>query len=137
MRDLLLAILALTSVAACHADEPKVSPPLDDPPTASSTATATATPRPSASASAAPSASSAPDPIYACQSDADCVAVPRAGCCNNGYKEAIARGQEEAYRAAHPCARKRMICPQFVINDRRQPLCDSAEQQCVMVGGAP
>jgi hypothetical protein len=68
-----------------------------------------------------------------CRVDTDCIAVPREGCCNNGYKDAVNREKLAEYRAANACRLKNTICPQFRIEDARVPQCDFASHQCVMV----
>jgi hypothetical protein len=59
--------------------------------------------------------------------------VPRAGCCDNGYKEAVARGKGDAYRKANACAKK-VMCPHFMVNDTRKVACNPTAHQCEMVG---
>jgi hypothetical protein len=68
--------------------------------------------------------------IFGCSVDADCVAVPR-GCCNNGWKEAVKSGRESAYVAALECPAD-LICPLYLINDTRMPICNE-RSQCQMV----
>src|SRR6476659_946281 len=52
-------------------------------------ATASGAPASGAPASGAAGADAAPSDFYACAATPDCVAVPKVGCCNNGYKEAV------------------------------------------------
>jgi hypothetical protein len=87
---------------------------------------------PPATATATP-ASTVPAPFRACATDADCVAVDRAGCCHNGWKEAVAASQRDAYAAAFACAEPRPICAQYIVFDRRMPACDAASKLCVLV----
>ena len=68
--------------------------------------------------------------LFGCNVDADCVAVPR-GCCRTGWKEAVASGREGDYETALGCD-PQQICPLYVINDTRIPLCNSAVGQCEM-----
>lgn len=68
----------------------------------------------------------------ACQSDSDCIAVPKAGCCNNGYKEAVSKVDLDAYKAAHACKEERPMCAQFIIDDRRVARCSTAKK-CELV----
>jgi hypothetical protein len=68
--------------------------------------------------------------IFGCSVDADCVAVQR-GCCGTGWKEAVDSGREADYRAALECPADQ-ICPLYVINDTRTPICN-ARSQCQMV----
>jgi hypothetical protein len=112
------------------------------------TASATSTPAPSASADA-PAASASPDAgatapgpagetevdaqYRACQADADCIAVPRSGCCHNGWMEAIAATQKDAYEKAYACKQAHVICPMFIVRDVRVPRCDAQTHLCKMV----
>jgi hypothetical protein len=69
-----------------------------------------------------------------CQADADCVAVPRAGCCHNGWKEAVNSSQKDAYEQANACAStRRPICPMFMVRDTRVARCDGQSHLCEMV----
>ncbi len=69
----------------------------------------------------------------ACRADSDCVAVPRVGCCNNGWMEAVAATQTDAYAKSFTCPQPRPICPMYRIHEMRVPRCDPASQLCVMV----
>jgi hypothetical protein len=72
--------------------------------------------------------------LRACHADADCVAVPRAGCCHNGWKEAVAVSQADAYQAANPCTKSpRPICPMYMVRDPRVARCDVQTHLCTMV----
>ncbi len=84
---------------------------------------------------ASPSAASIPPPpaYLACAADADCMAVPRNGCCNNGYKEAVSATGAEAYKASFVCPEPRPICPMFRIKDDRTPVCNSGTRTCELV----
>ena len=69
-----------------------------------------------------------------CRADADCVAVERAGCCHNGWKEAVAATQAEAYASANQCTRSpRPVCPMFRIRDPRVARCEAQTHLCTMV----
>jgi hypothetical protein len=105
--------------------------------TASAPATAAAAPPPATSAGAtgptAP-ASDVPAQYRTCNTDADCVAVPRAGCCPHGWKEAIAVPQKDAYARDFACTRTpRPICPLFLVRDARVARCDGKAHLCEMV----
>src|SRR5262249_9578556 len=41
--------------------------------------------------------------FFSCKLDSDCVAIPTVGCCNNGYKIAVNKGEVDAYTAANAC----------------------------------
>jgi hypothetical protein len=96
-------------------------------------------PPPAASPEAGPSgpgpSGSAVAPQYrACQSDGDCITVPRAGCCNNGWKEAVAASQKDAYQQAYGCkSARRPICPMYMVKDTHIAKCDAQAHLCVLV----
>jgi hypothetical protein len=72
--------------------------------------------------------------ITACSTDADCVAVPRGGCCSNGYNEAVNKHHTQAYASATKCAlHPHPMCPMFLVHDTRVAQCDGAKKQCAMV----
>jgi hypothetical protein len=75
-----------------------------------------------------------PAQYRACRSDADCVAVTRAGCCSNGWKEAVAVSQKDAYARDLACTTKpRPMCPMYIVNDARVAKCDPQAHLCTMV----
>jgi hypothetical protein len=61
------------------------------------------------------------------------VAVDRVGCCHNGWKEAVAMSQKDAYARSFTCPQAHPICPMFIVQDRRTPRCDAASHLCAMV----
>jgi hypothetical protein len=69
----------------------------------------------------------------ACQWDDDCVAVPLAGCCYNGWKTAVSRADVGVYENARACSRPRPICPMYIVNDTRVAECNRATHKCEMV----
>ena len=75
---------------------------------------------------------SAHDYIFACQEDSDCVAVPKAGLCRNGIKEAVNRHHLQAYQEAFSKTR-RGACTFLLIRDRRVARCDAASKRCSLV----
>lgn len=77
--------------------------------------------------------SSPPSAYLACQVDEDCVAVPLAGCCHNGWKVAVNRNEVDAYDQANACHERRPICPMYIVNDTRVAECSHATKQCEMV----
>jgi hypothetical protein len=85
-----------------------------------------------AGASIAPAPLLAPE-LLACAADADCVAVPRNGCCNNGHKEAVNASHVDAYKASFTCPEPRPICPMFRIRDDRTPVCSPGTHQCELI----
>jgi hypothetical protein len=70
--------------------------------------------------------------IFRCDTDADCVAVEQAGCCQNGYMAAVNGTEVEAYETTYACT-KAQICPRFVVNDARVAQCDIPNHQCQMI----
>lgn len=74
-----------------------------------------------------------PARFRACSADADCVAVPRVGCCHNGWNEAVAVSQRDAYAASFICPEARPICAMFLVRDARVPQCVGATHLCSLV----
>jgi len=70
---------------------------------------------------------------YSCADDSDCVAVPRVGCCREGWMEAVNRQEADAYEASYTCPEPRPICPQIRVIDSRVPECDRSSHACTMV----
>ncbi len=75
----------------------------------------------------------APASFRSCHSSADCVAVPRVGCCHNGWNEAVAASQRDAYAASFVCPEAHPICAMFIVRDTRVPECDAATHLCTLV----
>jgi hypothetical protein len=71
--------------------------------------------------------------VFSCAVDSDCVAVAKAGCCHNGYLDAIGAGQAESYDALYECAESNPICAQFQVVDTRVAICDRAAHHCAMI----
>ncbi len=69
----------------------------------------------------------------ACKTDADCVAVPRVGCCNNGWNQAVNKSEVDAYEQSFECPDQHPICPLYVVDDTRVALCNVGTQRCEMV----
>jgi hypothetical protein len=76
--------------------------------------------------------SGAPAQFRACKTDSDCVAVARVGCCHNGWKEAVAATQKDAYAKSFTCPDPHPICPMYLINDQRLALCEARSHLCTM-----
>jgi hypothetical protein len=72
-----------------------------------------------------------------CKQDSDCVAVPRVGCCNNGWLEAVSATQKDAYAKSFVCPTPHPMCPMFIVHDTRTPKCDPGTHLCTMVGTHP
>jgi hypothetical protein len=71
--------------------------------------------------------------VFSCQSDSDCVAVPRAGCCHNGYVDAVNVHQVERYTALRACTDATALCPTIQVHDSRVAVCARAVHQCELV----
>jgi hypothetical protein len=71
--------------------------------------------------------------LQACNTDDDCVAVPRGGCCSNGWLEAVNKHHVKAYANATKCTHQNMACPMYVVHDTRVAECDGATKKCEMV----
>jgi hypothetical protein len=76
--------------------------------------------------------SSVPD-FLSCNRDADCVAVDRAGCCHNGWKDAVNKDKVGDYLEANACKERGVMCPTYRVNDTRVAVCDTEKHQCAMV----
>jgi hypothetical protein len=74
----------------------------------------------------------APD-YYSCQRDGDCTAIPKAGCCHNGYLEAVNKNQVDAYNKANACTTPGVFCAQFLIVDNHVARCDFTTNKCQLV----
>jgi len=77
-------------------------------------------------------AAAAPE-YLACSVDSDCVAVAREGCCHNGWKDAVNQSRLDAYRQANACKDQHVMCAQFLVNDDRVALCNTAQSRCEMM----
>jgi hypothetical protein len=147
-----LVVFAVAACAKTSDNPPVVTAPLASataqaaPGTATAGATAMATdasvpPDADTSGAAAAEFSREPDAgaaaaFQACQVDSDCVAVPRNGCCNNGWKEAVNVAQKDAYAASFTCPH-RHPCPMYMVRDQRVPRCDTNTHLCAMVRAQP
>jgi hypothetical protein len=68
-----------------------------------------------------------------CRQDSDCVAVPAAGCCHNGWKTAVDRAEVATYEKVSACNRSRPICPMYIVDDTRVAECNGSTHACEMV----
>ena len=71
--------------------------------------------------------------FYACDTDSDCIAVEKAGCCPNGFFVAVNKGEEKAYDTTYACNTPPQACPLFVVHDTRVAQCDIPHHQCQMI----
>lgn len=71
--------------------------------------------------------------ITSCKVDDDCVAVPRGGCCSNGWMEAVNKHHVRAYENATKCTVHNMMCPMYMVHDTRVAQCNTGTNKCEMV----
>jgi hypothetical protein len=110
-----LALASLSSLAACG------SAPQGEP-----------TGRSGQAATIAPQANV--DPAFTgCVTDDDCVAIPQAGCCHNGWLVAVSSCSASDYTAANACQTSSPICPMYMVNDTRVAVCDPSSNACTLV----
>jgi hypothetical protein len=150
MRRFSAALSCSLLLAACNdAGLPPAAPPtmaaapvttvVLDAGAAATTAASAEVPTPAPTAPPAASSASAnaggdanPD-FFACNTDSDCTAVAKVGCCQNGYLEAVNKQSASAYRASFVCGQKRPICPMYRITDKRLPVCGSTSHKCELL----
>src|SRR5262249_42737880 len=70
--------------------------------------------------------------FQSCHVDADCVAVPKAGCCQNGWLEAVNKDKTDAYSHSVVC-NEMIACPRYVVQDTRVAECNTGTNKCEMV----
>ncbi|HEX8789345.1 MAG TPA: hypothetical protein VF765_00235 [Polyangiaceae bacterium] len=143
----LVAVGALAALAACN--KTSASPPMVTAPVGSGAPQATTPPVASTPPASSDESMLGPGPAddnaadagnaqyRACQQDADCTAVPRVGCCNNGWLEAVNVGQKDAYAKSFTCPQPRPMCPMYMVHDTRTPRCDPGTHLCTMVNAHP
>jgi hypothetical protein len=71
-----------------------------------------------------------------CQSDSDCVAISKGGCCPNGWDVAVNKTKVTQYENATKCENPHQVCPLYVILDTRVPQCQAGKtsvKHCQMV----
>lgn len=71
--------------------------------------------------------------LYACQTDDDCVAVEKAGCCPNGFLAAVNKDEVKSYDTIYACTNPPASCPFYVVHDTRVAQCDYGTHQCHMI----
>lgn len=74
--------------------------------------------------------------LYSCQTDSDCVAVEKAGCCPNGFLVAVNQDEVKSYNTIYACQDESPVCPLFVVNDTRVAQCDFTTHSCQMIDPA-
>lgn len=70
--------------------------------------------------------------VFSCQADTDCIAVPKTGCCANGWREAVNRSEVETYETLYVCAEANPSCPRLQVQDARAAGCNLATHKCEM-----
>ena len=83
-------------------------------------------------ADASPSSPHAADYLY-CENNSQCVAVDRAGCCHNGWKDAVNKDRIAEYQQANACKDRHTLCAMYMVHDDRVAVCDTGKHQCAMV----
>jgi hypothetical protein len=68
-----------------------------------------------------------------CGTDDDCVTLPLASCCHNGWKVSVSREHADEYRLSFTCPTERPFCPKYLVVDRRVAACDQGSHLCEMV----
>jgi hypothetical protein len=72
--------------------------------------------------------------ITSCNTDDDCVAVPKGGCCDNGWLAAVNKHHTKAYENATKCTEvPHPMCPMYMVHDTRVAECNTSKKQCEMV----
>jgi hypothetical protein len=71
--------------------------------------------------------------VFSCNVDSDCVAVAKAGCCHNGWLEAVGAGAAERYDALYACVDPAPVCATYVVQDTRVAVCDRVAHHCGMI----
>jgi hypothetical protein len=120
-------------VVAPLAPSPSTSAPTVDPSTAAASGDASVPVADGAPPTGKAGDAGAPARFRACSADVDCVAVTRVGCCHNGWNEAVAASQKDAYAASFVCPEAHPICAMFLVRDTRVPRCDGATHLCGLV----
>ena len=71
--------------------------------------------------------------IFACNVDSDCVAVTKAGCCHNGWLEAVNKNETKQYEKLYTPKVCTVMCPMFMVKDERVAECNTGAKKCEMV----
>jgi hypothetical protein len=71
--------------------------------------------------------------VFACKVDADCVAVPKAGCCHNGWDEAVNKTKVAEYDKLYTPKVCKVMCPMYIVDDTRVAECNTGTNKCEMV----
>ncbi len=71
--------------------------------------------------------------VLTCKVDADCVAVPKAGCCDNGWFDAVNAAQVDAYESLYACSDAAPVCSHVYVQDKRIAECSNTSRKCEMI----
>ena len=74
--------------------------------------------------------------VFTCKADADCVAVAKAGCCDNGYLAAVRSDRVDDYKSLYACTDAAPICSHLYVQDARLAECSNLTGKCEMVSPA-
>ena len=112
-------------VVAPLAPPPSTSTPTVDPSTAPASSDASVTVGDGASPRASPATRPRPRGCEPATPTPTASPVPRVGCCHNGWNEAVAVSQRDAYAASFVCPEAHPVCAMFLVRDTRVPQCDA------------
>jgi hypothetical protein len=71
--------------------------------------------------------------VFTCARDTECVAVPQAGCCHNGWNQAVNQSRVEEYGALYACTDVAPVCPTYIVQDKRVAECSNVTHKCEMI----
>jgi hypothetical protein len=74
--------------------------------------------------------------LFTCKLDTDCIAVPKAGCCDNGWREAVNKNEVESYASLYACTEVSPLCSHLQVHDTRIAVCGNATQKCELIDPA-
>jgi hypothetical protein len=76
------------------------------------------------------------DGVFTCHRDAECTAVKKAGCCDNGTLAAVRADRIDDYDTLYACSDSAPICSHVYVQDTRVAQCSNASHKCEMVNPA-
>ena len=74
--------------------------------------------------------------VFTCKLDGDCVAVPKAGCCDNGYLQAVRADRVDDYKVLYACSDSAPVCSHLYVQDTRVAECSNSTHKCEMIAPA-
>jgi hypothetical protein len=130
----LVSLVCVAEIGGCAQGSPPVVAPTLPPGSVTSEDAGVPDATPTGDAADGPQAEgTAPARFRACTTDAECVAVPRVGCCHNGWNEAVAASQKDAYATSFTCPDPHPMCVMMIVRDTRVPRCDGSTHLCGLV----